>query len=147
MAWGCLLLFYNFTTMFIMIIVVCSLCIPWFVSISRCVSELHGHLSSYHYYGLRLFIVVLQELHCLRQYCWLLWCVYWKVCVYQVSSWLFVVWMSYLAIPYRDVWPEAVYFCVKKTTLFIELFTYLIRVRDCSHFTSVLLLYSFWFLR
>ena len=36
-----------FTTMFIMIIVVCSLksmCIPCFVSISRCVIELHTKL-------------------------------------------------------------------------------------------------------
>ena len=35
-----------FTTMFIMIIVVCSfksICIPYFVLIGRCVSELHGH--------------------------------------------------------------------------------------------------------
>ena len=42
-----------------MIIVVCSLksmCIPSFVLIVYCVSELHGHLSSHHNYGLRLFI-------------------------------------------------------------------------------------------
>ena len=38
------------------------MCIPCFVSISHCVRELHGHLSSYHKYGLRLLIVVLQEI-------------------------------------------------------------------------------------
>ena len=68
----CLRVFTLFTTMLIMIIVVCSLksmCIPCFVLISHCVSELHGHLSSYYNYGLRLFIVVLQELHCLLQCC------------------------------------------------------------------------------
>ena len=46
----------------LLIIVVCllkSMCIPSFVLIVSCVSELRGHLSSYHYYGLRLFIVVL----------------------------------------------------------------------------------------
>ena len=31
----------------------------------RCVSELRGHLVPIVMYGLRLFIVVLQELHCL----------------------------------------------------------------------------------
>ena len=54
-----------FITMFIMIIVVCSLksmCIPCF---GRCVSELRGHLVSIVMYGLRPFIIVLQELHCL----------------------------------------------------------------------------------
>ena len=42
----------------LLIIVVCllkSMCIPSFVLIVYCVSELHGHLSSYHNYGLRLF--------------------------------------------------------------------------------------------
>ena len=45
-----------FTTMFIMIIVVFSLksmCIPCFVSISRCVSELHGIHVPIIMYGLR----------------------------------------------------------------------------------------------
>ena len=65
-AWGCLLFFFTrttlFTTMFTVIIVVHSLksmCIPSFVLIGYCV---HGHIVMY---GLRLFIVVLQELHCL----------------------------------------------------------------------------------
>ena len=31
-------------------------------------------------------------------YCFLLWCVHWKVCVYQVSSWLVIVWVIYMAI-------------------------------------------------
>ena len=57
--------------MFTVIIVVCSLksmCIPSFVLIGCCVSELHGHIHVYApivMYGLRLFIVVLQELPCL----------------------------------------------------------------------------------
>ena len=59
-----------FTTLFTVIIVVCSLKgmhIPSFILIGCCVSELHG--------------------------------------------------------PYRNVWPEAVYCCFKRTTLFTELFT------------------------
>ena len=60
-------------TMFTVIIVVCSLksmCIPSFVLIGCCVSELHGHLC-----------------------------------------------------PYRNVWPEAVYCCFTRTTLFTKFFT------------------------
>ena len=59
-----------FTTMFTVIIVVCLLkcmCMPSFVLIGCCVSELHGHLC-----------------------------------------------------PYRNVWPEAVYCCFTRTTLFTE---------------------------
>ena len=51
--------------MFTVFIVVCSLksmCIPSFVLNGYCVSDLHGPIVMY---GLRLFIVVLQELHCL----------------------------------------------------------------------------------
>ena len=55
--------------MFTVIIVVCSLksmCIPSFVLIGYCVSDLHMAIYvSIVMYGLRLFIVVLQELHCL----------------------------------------------------------------------------------
>ena len=54
--------------MFTVIIVVCSLkrmCVPSFILIGCCVSELHGHYVPIVMYGLRLFIVVLQELHCL----------------------------------------------------------------------------------
>ena len=40
-----------------------SMCIPCF---GRCVSELRGHLVPIVMYGLRLFIIVLQELHCLH---------------------------------------------------------------------------------
>ena len=65
----CLRLFYCyftrtilFTTVFTVMIAVCLLCIPCFVLIGCCVSELHGHLCPYR--NLRLFIVVLQELHC-----------------------------------------------------------------------------------
>ena len=72
-----------FTTMFTVIIVVCllkriiivvcslkSMCVPSFILIGYCVSDLHGHI-------------------CL----------------------------------YRNVWPEAVYCCFTRTTLFIKLFT------------------------
>ena len=40
-----------FTTMFTVIIVVCSLksmCVPRFILIGYCVSELHGHICPYH---------------------------------------------------------------------------------------------------
>ena len=50
------------------IIVVCSLksmCVPSFIVIGYCVSELHGHTCPYCNV---LFIVVLQELHCLPNY-------------------------------------------------------------------------------
>ena len=59
-------------------------------------------------YCLRVFIVVLQELfttvftligHCVSE-------------LGHLSS-------------YRNVWPEAVYCCFKRTTLFTEVFTYL----------------------
>ena len=59
------------------VIVVCSLksmCVPSFIVIGYCLSELHGHL---------------------------------HVC------------------PYHNVWPEAIYCCLTRTTLFTELFTYL----------------------
>ena len=62
-----------FTTMFTVIIVVCSLksmCVPSFILIGCCVSELHGHLCAY-----------------------------------------------------CNEWPEAVYCCFTRTTLFIKLFT------------------------
>ena len=61
------------TILFTVSIVVCSLksmCIPSFVLIGCCVSELHGHIC-----------------------------------------------------PYRNVWPEAVYCCFTRTTLFTELLT------------------------
>ena len=42
------------------------MCMPSFIFIGCCVSELHGRLCPYSVtYGLRLFIVVFQELHCL----------------------------------------------------------------------------------
>ena len=44
-----------------------SMCVPSFIVIGYCVSELHGHIIYVPIvmYGLRLFNVVLQELHCL----------------------------------------------------------------------------------
>ena len=76
-----------FTTMFTVIIVVCSLkrtCIPSFVLIGCCVSELHG-----------------------------------RIC------------------PYRNVWPEAVYCCFTRTTLFTEMFTcFYDQIIGCYHVTK-----------
>ena len=68
----CLRLFIARTTLyttFTVIIVVCSLSVPSFILIGYCVSELHGHklYVPIVMYGLRLFIVVLQELpNCLH---------------------------------------------------------------------------------
>ena len=56
------------------IIVVCSLksmCVPSFIVIGYYLSELHVYMDIYVpiiMYGLRLFIVVLQELHCLPNF-------------------------------------------------------------------------------
>ena len=55
-----------FTTMFTVVVVVCSLksmCIPSFILIGCYVSELHGHICPYH--DVWPEAVVLQELHCL----------------------------------------------------------------------------------
>ena len=78
-------------------------------------------------YCLRLFIAVLQELHCLLQcLLLLLWCVHWKVCVYQVSSWLVVVWVSYMAIyvPIVMYGLRLFYCCFTRTTLFTKYLTW-----------------------
>ena len=84
----CLRLFIVFftrtTTMFTVIIVVYSLksmCIPSFVLIGYCVSELHG--VPIVMYGLRLFIVVLQELNCLH------------VCMIRVRGWYHITKFCY----------------------------------------------------
>ena len=61
-----------FTTMFTVVCSLKSMCIPSFVLIGCCVSELHGHN---------------------------------------------------IICPYRNVWPEAVYCCFTRTTLFTKLFT------------------------
>ena len=71
------------------------MCIPSFILIGYCVSELHGHIR-----------------------------------------------------PYHNVWPEAVYCCFARTTLFTELFTCFYdqsyRLPSCH---QVSLLYTFQFLR
>ena len=41
--------------------------------------------------------------------------------------------------PYRDVWPEAVYCCITRTTLFTELFTYLEVAIISPNFVALLL--------
>ena len=55
----------SITTMFIMIVK--CMCIPSFILIGFCISELHVHYVPIVMYGLRLFIVVLQELYCLQR--------------------------------------------------------------------------------
>ena len=100
-AWGCLLLFYKNYIVYYNVdcyYLVCSLksmCIPSFILIGCCVSELHGH-----------------------------------------------------SCPYCNVWPEAVYCCFTRTTMFTELFTYLYGQSKRSlsqHYDS--LHYTFQFLR
>ena len=101
-----------FTTMFTVIIVVRSLksmCIPSFVLIGYCV---HGHTHMYVpivMYGLRLFIVVLHELHCLLN------CLH--VCMIRIRGWYHITKL-----------PEAVYSCFTRTTLFTTTFTVMIVV-------------------
>ena len=62
-----------FITIFTIINLVCSfksMCLPSLILIGGCVRELHAHLHCMYVptvmYGLRLFIVVLQEVHCYR---------------------------------------------------------------------------------
>ena len=57
--------------MFNVIIVLCSLksmCVPSFIVIGYCVSELHVYMVAIVTYCRRLFIVVIQELHCLPNF-------------------------------------------------------------------------------
>ena len=77
-------------------------------------------------YCLRLFIVVLQELHCLLQ-CLLLFIVVCSLKSMCIPSFVLIgCCVSELhghLCPYRNVWPEAVYCCFTRTTLFTKLFT------------------------
>ena len=71
-------------------------------------------------YCLKLFNVVLQELHCLLQCLLLLFSMYvptFIVIGYCVSE------LHGHICPYHTVWPEAVYCCFTRTTLFTKLFT------------------------
>ena len=61
-VYGCFTLTTLLTTMFTMILLVYILCIPSFVLTGYCFSELHANSVPIVMYGLRLFIVVLQEL-------------------------------------------------------------------------------------
>ena len=69
---------------------------------------------------LRLFIVVLQELHCLLQcLAIIVVCLLKTMCIPSVI--LIGCCVSELRdnlCPYRNVWPEAVYRCFTRTTLF-----------------------------
>ena len=74
-------------------------------------------------YCLRLFIAVLQELHCLLQ------CLQWVCSLKSMCIPSFVLIGCCVSelhghiCPYRNVWPEAVYCCFTRTTLFTKLFT------------------------
>ena len=71
-------------------------------------------------YGLRLFIVVLQELHCLLN------CLH--VCMIRgIPSQSFVT-LHLLVSERANVLPEAVYCCFTRTTLFTTMFTIMIVV-------------------
>ena len=77
-------------------------------------------------YCLRLFIVVLQELHCLLQCLLLIFvvCSLKSMCIPRFV--LIGCCMSELhghLCLYRNVWPEAVYCCFTRTTLFTKILT------------------------
>ena len=77
-------------------------------------------------YCLRLFIVILQELHCLLQ-CLLFFIVVCSLKSMCIPSFVLIGYCvsdlhGHICL-YRNVWPEAVYCCFTRTTLFIKLFT------------------------
>ena len=71
-----------------------------------------------------LFIVVLQDLHCLlHAYCYYCGVFIEKyVCTKFHHNWVLFGLHGHLC-PYHNVWPEAVYCCFTRTTLFTKLFT------------------------
>ena len=76
-------------------------------------------------YGLRLFIVVLQELYCLLS------CLH--VCMIRVRGWYHItsfLTLHLLVSEIANVLPEAVYCCFTRTALFTTMFTVIIVV--CS---------------
>ena len=104
--------------MFTVMIVVCllkSMCIPRFVLIGCCMSELHGHLCPIIMYCLRLFVVVLQDLNCLPY-------VYTKVRL----DWLLHERVTWPSMPYHNVLPEAVCCCFTR-----PLHVFMIRLIHC----------------
>ena len=137
--------------MFTVIIVVCSLksmCVPSFIVIGYCVSELHG-----------CYCNVLPEA---------VYCCFTRTTLFTTMLTVIIVVcslknmciQSFILIgccvsalygslcPYRNVLPEAVYCCFTRTALFTKLFTCLYdqSLRLLSHH-QVLLLYTLWFLR
>ena len=68
-----------------------------------------------------------------------LWCVHWKVCVYQVSS-LVIVWVSYMAI-----YVPIVMYCLRLFIVALYI-VYLCMIRDCYHITKFRcsIPYGFW---
>ena len=95
-------------------------------------------------YCLRLFIVVLQELH--NVYCY--YCsAFTEKYVYTEFRLDWLLYDGHLCL-YRNVWPEAVSCCFTRTTLFTKLFTCFYDQSYCllsCH--QVSLLYTFQFLR
>ena len=73
-------------------------------------------------HGLRLFIVVLQELHCLLH-----------VCMIRVRGWYHIITVHLLVSEIANVLPEAVYCCCTRTTLFTTMFTVMIVVCVCVY--------------
>ena len=69
-------------------------------------------------YGLRLFIVVLQELHCLLN------CLH--VCMIRARGWYHIT--NLVVSEIANVLPEAVYCCFTRTALFTTMFTVMIVV-------------------
>ena len=112
-----------FTTMFTVIIVVKSMCIPSFFLIGCCVSELHGHICPYRnvwpeavyccFTRTTLFTTMFTVIIVVKSMCipsfFLIGC-----CVSELHGHI---------CPYRNVWPEAVYCCFTRTTLFTKYLT------------------------
>ena len=96
------------------------MCIPGFILIGCCRSELHGHLCPYCNVLPEAVCCCLQELHCFPN------CLH--VCMIRVRgcfriSKFFYSTLSLVSEIAKCVLPEAVYCCFTRTTLFTELFT------------------------
>ena len=99
------------------------MCIPRFTSIGCCISYMHIYVPIV-IYGVRLFIVVLQEVQCLE--C----CLHVRIISSHVS---FVY--SFRFLRYLNVLPEGVY-CFTRTTLFTTMFT----MMKCIYIPSFILI-------
>ena len=98
------------------------MCMPSFILIGCCVSELHGHLCPYRnvlpeavYCCFTRTILFTELFTCLYDHSWRF------LSRHQVSL-LYTFWF----LRYLNVLPEAVYFCFTRTTLFTTMFTVII---------------------